>query len=252
MKAFHTILLLCFLLPGITFANSLCPKPMKVASEPWPPYLVPTANGYIGLDADVLLAVFDEMGCQITWVDMPWARSLVSAEKGMMDIVTGASRTPDREEVFHFSLPYRHEKIELFVRKDNVSNYQFSNWLDIAKQSFKLGIVTGAAYPGDFLIAREDVDFRARLHNIITEKQMIQMLAHHHLDGFISEKEPIYALADKLNLRDHIEIYPPLSSKGTLHYLFSKKRVPKAFVDAFNRHLSRLQEQGVLKKWDDD
>ncbi|MDE6656504.1 MAG: transporter substrate-binding domain-containing protein, partial [Anaeroplasmataceae bacterium] len=75
-------------------------------------------TGY-GIEFLNLVSEYSRLNFQYTGYDSSWDDMLPMLEKGEIDVVTSASRTPEREEKFDFSLPIGRRKTVLSIQVSN-------------------------------------------------------------------------------------------------------------------------------------
>ena len=74
--------------------------------EQFPPYDYIKDGEHVGFNVDLLDAIGQKMGLQLTWTDRPWDRLLSGLQDRKYDLVAGpAPITPDREQAFRFLPP---------------------------------------------------------------------------------------------------------------------------------------------------
>ncbi|MDE5993787.1 MAG: transporter substrate-binding domain-containing protein, partial [Oscillospiraceae bacterium] len=75
-------------------------------------------TGY-GIEFLSLVSEYSRLNFQYTGYDRTWSEMLDMLENGEIDVVTSARRTPDREELFAFSLPIGRNDTILSIRVNN-------------------------------------------------------------------------------------------------------------------------------------
>ena len=75
-------------------------------------------TGY-GIEFLNLVSEYSRLNFQYTGYDRSWSEMLDMLENGEIDVVTSARRTPEREELFDFSLPIGRNSTILSIRVDN-------------------------------------------------------------------------------------------------------------------------------------
>ncbi|MDE6660856.1 MAG: response regulator [Anaeroplasmataceae bacterium] len=98
-------------------------------------------SGY-GIEFLNLVSEYSRLNFQYTGYDSSWNDMLSMLENEEIDVVTSASRTPDREEKFDFSLPIGRRKTILSIQVDNEErirgNYETYNGMTV-------GLVKGSS-----------------------------------------------------------------------------------------------------------
>ena len=80
-------------------------------------------TGY-GIEFLNLVSEYSRLNFQYTGYDKDWKDMLDMLENKEIDVVTSASRTPDREEKFAFSLPIGRRKTVLSIQVDNTERHR--------------------------------------------------------------------------------------------------------------------------------
>ncbi len=114
-------------------AASLCPAPIKVGFDNWPPYHYYEAESPTlvrGYAAEVLTAVLSSMGCKVNYVELPWKRILHEMEFGRVDMAMEANINDDRARYAWFSDSYNPGRTLLWIRKDShYPEQDLASWL---------------------------------------------------------------------------------------------------------------------------
>ena len=119
-------LILCFILPAQS-------KEFVVGWELWYPYQFHNNESKLtGVDVEIFNLIAKKADMTISYVELPWQRHLMYIQNGMVDIAFGASHTEERAKTAHFSLGYRKEKVNLFVKKKLI-NILVGRWQRYAR-----------------------------------------------------------------------------------------------------------------------
>ena len=137
----------------------------------WPPFsfLKPTGE-FAGIDADILQLLSERLGMVFEPVHgSDWSDTYSRAKQGEIDLLAGTARTPEREQSFHFTIPY---------------------------QSFPAGIVTRSDQP--FLWSVYDLDGKtvAGPRNYVTMTELAREFPEVHLRYTESVTEALELVAD--------------------------------------------------------
>ena len=102
--------------------------------DAWEPYQYADVGDRVaGLDIELVAAVVEGMGCQLTYQQGTWVDLLTALKEGEVDILLGASKTETREQFAFFSDAYRMEEFSLYIRKgDKVNINQYLTSLKTA------------------------------------------------------------------------------------------------------------------------
>ena len=110
-----TGLIACFL-PTLSFA-----APVRSAAEPdYPPLSIVNLDGQAdGLSVELLRAALAEMGREVVFGIGPWVQIKWELAEGSLDVLPLVGRTPEREALYDFTIPYLTLHGALFIRNDN-------------------------------------------------------------------------------------------------------------------------------------
>jgi PAS domain S-box-containing protein len=113
---FLTVLLSA--LPGLALQPT---QTVRSSAEPdYPPLSVVNQTGEAdGFSVQLLQAVLKETGRNVTFETGPWAVIRQQLANGELDVLPLVGRTPEREAIYDFSIPYLTLHGALFVRRDN-------------------------------------------------------------------------------------------------------------------------------------
>lgn len=86
----------------------------------WPPFSFERpAGGLSGIDGDILLLLSERLGLKFEPLHGPdWTETYARARRGEIDVLAGTARTPEREQSFHFTIPYQSCPAGIVTRGD--------------------------------------------------------------------------------------------------------------------------------------
>ena len=120
---------------------------IKYGWEPRPPYQFLHNGEMQGIDIEIFKKAADATQCNIQYVQKSWTELLTALENGDIDVLGGATETPDRKAFADFSVPYRSESFALFIR--STSNYQGDTLSSFLSGGNKVGITSDYYYGQD-------------------------------------------------------------------------------------------------------
>ena len=209
MRVFLIIITALFFLP-----TAMAEQSLTLANSDWPPFIIKGQKQ--GASEKLVCEALERAGwsCSVNVYD--WERVLDDAQKGTVDGVAAAWRTPEREEYLLFSKPYLTNRIVPIIAKDSkiylqkpgdlsgwrvamVPGYAYGEEIESAKSSFTLVSVEGSAEAikavqegradialVDDLVARTQLDIDAESEFTVINA----VLAHRELYLAISTKHP--------------------------------------------------------------
>jgi polar amino acid transport system substrate-binding protein len=201
-----------------------------------------------GIDIDVVRTFARELACEVSFEEMPWQRILLAIETGRLDLTSSASMTEERLRFAYFSQPYRQAEVAIYVRRGESGDFDLAGLKDIPRAGFHLGIVTGYYYGEAFEALMETESFAALVDPAADYETNVRKLLHGRIDGFIVDDVGVMVSAlRRLGVRDRIERYPLSLPGDELRFMFSRKSVDAARVEAVNEVLARMRDDGRLQ-----
>ena len=212
------------------------------------PYSFRGAEGVIqGISVDLARTVLTQMGCQLKWVEMPWARALLELEQGRLDILPGALRKPEREAFAHFSRPVNRSPNVLFVHVSAAEKYRPTQLSDLIATDFRLGTQIGVSYGAEFDALMKNPDFKSRVTPLTLRRGAWQMMEKNRIDGLIADEMTGLLELQQLGLSHLVAKTRIVVSGEPALIAFSKKSVDANFVHRFNTAFNAVLEDGRYK-----
>lgn len=120
-------LLILFVHPhGLPAAEDMAAEtgPLRAASEfDYPPFCIVGPEGTAdGFSVDLLKAVVNVMGREISFAVGPWHELKENLAAGRLDVLPLVSYTRERDEIYDFTVPYLIMHGEIFVRQEDKKN----------------------------------------------------------------------------------------------------------------------------------
>lgn len=112
------------------------------------PYQFSMNDTMQGIDVEIFQQAANSIDCDVAFVEQTWSELLTGVEKGEIDVLGGATVTPEREAYAEFSDNYRSESFALFILSDD--SFQGDELQAFLSNNNKVGIVAGYYY-GDMV-----------------------------------------------------------------------------------------------------
>jgi polar amino acid transport system substrate-binding protein len=223
---------------------------LRVAWEPYDPFTFRDDNGTLtGADIELIKAVAEEIGCELSFRHIPWNRILLEIQTGAVDVSSSTSWTKERNRWAWFSAPYRKPQVALFVRKDEARNKRLGSLADVPRLGFRLGVIEGYFLGEDVARHMADPAFAALVEGAADYAVNLKKLLHGRIDGFlVDDVDVLRAEAQALGVLDAVERHPLQVEGVNLHYMFSRASVRRDVVEAFDRALTRFKADGRLDR----
>lgn len=212
-----------------------CEKTFRWTEDP--PYTYASADapgGVTGISADIVRTVLNEMGCDIRFVDMPWARALSALQTGRVDIVSGAFDTPERRTFAYYANQGHTSPNVVFVRSDNPQAIAWDQFSDLLESDLRLGGQIGVNYGPEYQQALASGDLEDRLTLVPNRSLLWQMLDRHRIDAVAASYLTGLMEISTLGFQERIVSTGIELSSDPAYIIFSKASVDEAFVDRFN------------------
>ncbi len=251
MGAIQIIFASILLLSLNAMSSTVCPKPVRVAYDDYPPFQVTTNNNSApsGIDIKMLKLIFNQMGCEVEFVKMPFKRILVSIEEGTIDLTGSALQLESRKSWALFSESYITSKVLLYGKAENIKNLKLNTMDDLLsfKQKYKLGVIRGYGYSDRF----EKLESELRVFNILddssSEDQLIEKIQMGRTTfGFINELVAKHLFKKR---KTELSALPNfLVAEEPYRFMLSKKSISQEFLKSFNQAILKVKGEVIAKE----
>lgn len=225
-------------------------KRITLATLEWPPYVAQRLKGR-GYVHELVVTALERAGYEVHVKFVPWPRAVREASVGEVDGIFPAYYTKERTRQLAFSTPFAGGPVGLYKRKDTPARYPVdprSNPVAALQgiREHTVGVVRGYANP----LAVDNADF---LNKETAKSDLVNLRRLYHkrvgvivIDKFVAD----YLLETLLKeYREELEfMHPPLELK--YFYVAFSPKAPnyQEKLEAFNRGLAQITEDGTLKR----
>ena len=237
----------CCLLLGLwapmALAKALCPEPIQVGYDNWPPYHYYEADSpqeVRGYAAEVLTAVLTSMHCKVNYVELPWKRVLHEMEYGEIDMAMEANINDERARYAWFSDSYNPGRTLLWIRKgSHYPEQDLASWL---ASGYSLGVTKEYFYGEEVmsLLARY-----AKQVSAVSDQQNFEKLARGRIDGFLGDMLATPSALNKEGMSGLFTSHPMVVSESPSFFMLGKRSFSPQFLQQFNQALARFKETGA-------
>ncbi|TWX48358.1 substrate-binding periplasmic protein [Colwellia hornerae] len=242
-------LLLGLLLIFNSSAYTASSRDYAVGWELWYPYQYHNKKQeLVGLDFDIFNAIIKEANLKVTFTELPWKRHLQYIKTGKMDMAMGASHTLEREESAYFSLPYRLEKVNLFVKKGMTDKIKLETLSDLINSNYMIGVEGGYFYGEEFQELVTTKDFHSHINNVIDLEQNVALLLKGHIDGFLVDPVTMKVFSEKYALQDEFEMHSLKIYQDNIHIMLSRESCSLETLNLINKAITKLKTNGEIAK----
>ena len=212
-----------------------CTKTLTVATNEsyWPPYVILKNNTLGGVEIDVLKAIFKSSPYCLNFSVLPSSlRAFEELKQGRVDLIFAASKTAERAEYAHFTLPYRVEKMLLYK---HASSPNVNSIIELFKKSLTVGVNRGSVF-GD---AFEQLRIQYANQVVLTgeSKKRFILLNKQRINFLIDD-----SLVAQYFTKQYSNIVPaPLVEPinvNNVHFMLSKKTVTADDIAAINSYIT--------------
>ncbi|MGL4250496.1 MAG: substrate-binding periplasmic protein [Aeromonas sp.] len=224
----------------MALAKALCPEPVQVGYDNWPPYHyhdVHSSQQVHGYAVEVLTAVLAAMECKVSYVELPRKRILHEMEFGKIEIAMEASVNDERARYALFSDSYHPGHTLLWIRKG--SDYPEQNLADWLASGHSLGVTKGYFY-GDEVMAL--LGRYGKQVSAVNDKQNYEKLARGRIDGFLGDNLATFHKLNSEGMNDKFVNHTMQVYESPSVFMLSKRRFSPAFLQQFNQALARFKK----------
>lgn len=230
--------------------GNACSKPITMSTGEWAPYnyFDDQQKRHRGLDIELVQAIFDEAGCQLVLAPpRPASRNTMMFEQAQLDMMSGASKSPERQAIAWFSTRYRHEVVSLFVLADRSGKYKDIASFDALMRARLTVLAPRTGYYGAAYAAHMPaLQAAGRLYQFAAVDQGVVMLAAGRADTLLGDVESVVLGAVRKNVR--VIALPVAVADASVHLMFNKATVPEADVRRIDVAIARLEKRGILER----
>lgn len=230
---------LCLLVSGVLASpvTAECSKTLVVNQAAWKPYMYRDESGAMaGLDHDLVKAILDLAGCNYVFVEHPSNRALVGLANGEIDLVVGASITPDRQDYGRFTRSYRFERIVMITRRADRERFPADSLQQLLSQyRVVLGGINGGYYGEEFAaLDRENLLRNSQLILVQENERLLSMLDMGRIDAIVGDLASLYVTAEGLGLADRIAVHRHQLNADAVYFLLSRASTSQADWEAID------------------
>lgn len=237
----------CFLFASMASAE-YCVKTFRWAEDPPYTYRSEEApEGVSGIDADIVRTVLDRMGCEVVFVEMPWARALAELKSGRVDIVSGAFDTPERRQYAYYSAYGQSVPNVLFMRAEDAKDTRISSFVDFLESDLILGGQVGVNYGPEYFQALRSGVLGERLYLVPDRELLWRMLDRGRVDAVAASYLTGVMEINKQGYSGQILNTSIELSSAPAFIIFSKASVDESFVTRFDEVYREVRVNGVLQ-----
>jgi len=216
--------------------------------DAWEPYqYVDVGERVAGLDIELVAAVVEGMGCQLTYQQGTWVDLLMALKQGEVDILLGASKTEAREEFALFSDAYRMEEFSLYIRKGDQVRAGYNTLAEFIQNGSRIGIVGDYFYGPDVSMLLDSAETSKYFVNAIMGELNVARLLDEDIDGYFEDSFVGASLLRRKALSNYIIAHGITIQTGNAYVMFSQKSVTPEQLSDFNTQLAAVKNSEIYQ-----
>lgn len=243
MKLTKVLLLIMFCLSCATTVFAQSADDLTYMTEQYPPFNFSENSEASGINVDLLIKMFEQMGVNKTRADIqviPWAKGYEAVKTTPGSVLFGMSRTEAREPLFKWVGPISPSRIGLIAKKSD--GIKINSYSDLT--NYKIGAVRDDI--GEQLLLQNGVPTSA-IDASSTMEANIKKLDRGRINLW-SYNETVAGYAFKaagLNSADYETVF--ILNEGYQSYAFHKG-TDDALIQKFQAALDAVKASGELQK----
>ena len=203
---------------------------------------------FAGLDVELSKLIFKQAGFDIHFQLYPWTRILHLLEKGELDVALSAADSDQRRKYAHFSSQaFRLGHNILYTTRTHEAKFRaFKNLSQLKNTEFRLAVLRGAAYSFEYESLLNASWFSEKLVVVDSPKRTLDLLVLGRVEAFIGSEYGVKKWAQEIGYVEQlVSVFRLMSdSEAETHIMYSKKTVPKEWVDKVDAAMKKLKENG--------
>jgi polar amino acid transport system substrate-binding protein len=216
--------------------------------DAWEPYqYLDVGDRVAGLDIELVTAVIEGMGCQLTYQQGTWVDLLMALKQGKVDILLGASKTEAREQFALFSDSYRMEEFSIYIRNGDDVRAGYKTLDEFIQNVSRMGIVEDYVYGPDVSMLLDDAKTSKYFMNAIMGEINVARLLDEDIDGYLEDSFVGASLLRRKALSNFIVAHGITIQTGSAYVMFSKKAVTQEQLSEFNIHLATVKNSQIYQ-----
>ncbi len=214
---------------------------LAVGSESYGIFEAAENGVYKGLGPDLLRAIAERMGDQVSFVAYPWARAQMKVEKGQADILIGAYRSVERERRFIFtSLPFYQDSM-VFYQTSNSTSWSGDY---TALKSKKIAYILGWAYGSAFEKAKN----KLQAMSVKDLEEGLERLTKGQIDLLGSNRRNVEKWLNRQRSQPNLKAIEPHIAVQQGYFAFPKTAHAASYQERFDEAFLEIIKNGTLEQ----
>ena len=217
--------------------------------DPWAPYQYEIAGGRVfGLDVDLISAVSAQTGCTLSFQKGTWSTLLESLKTGEVDLLAGATQTPERLDFARFTSPYRTEEFYLYLPVEQGPALTDQSLVSMLAGGARIGVVDSYIY-GPAITALQDApELGQQFHYAAMAETNFSRLLDGAVDALIEDRYVGAAIIRHKNLGERIARGDTHLTSSPVRIMVSRESVDENTFQALEASVLELRANGAIDK----
>ena len=217
--------------------------------DPWEPYQYQvTDQDVVGLDVEILTAVLNNAGCNISFRRSNWTALLNFLQSGEVDVLAGATQSSGRDQFAWFTDAYRDEEFRLYVTADDPKDNTSLGIAQLLEADFRIGVIEGYMYGKTVAELQNNPRYQDQFVYSSMGETSIALLLDHKVDGIIEDKFVGAAIIRRKFLSDQVSQHPLVLHKTGVRFMISRASVDETRFKQINQSLNQLLADGHIQE----
>ena len=193
----------------------------------------------------LLDALAAKVSCKIIPQPIPFSRSLKMLEAGTLSVISGMSKTAEREKFSYFIGPYHNERI--VVVGNNELKGIVTNLGQILKLNVPISVTQGAFYGAQWERALDtDPTLKTRIAYLAENQQKFSMLMSNRVAMSLEDERVVDELLGQDSFKKRLAKLFVLH-ENPVYFAFSKKAVSETQYKRLDQHWQQMVQSGEVK-----
>lgn len=203
-------------------------------------------NGEVtGIDVQIFKQAADKINCDVSFVEKTWTDLLTDLEQGKVDVLAGATITPEREEFANFSVPYRDESFTLFIRASN--SYNGNTLSGFLSRSQKVGITLDYFYGKEVYELMNHRQYSSLFIDSKSGEQSFFNILYSEIDGVLADPVEGHYIIKRKRLGDKIKASNVHIPSDSVAFMFSKESIKDQQLEDIQAAIKEMVANDQIK-----
>ncbi|MGB1262952.1 MAG: transporter substrate-binding domain-containing protein [Cognaticolwellia sp.] len=250
MKTRLSLLLMLILALNVRAKEEACQFNVRVESTPKNLHSIAHNTNQLSRQSyAILAALLAKIQCKLVTQPLPFPRALKMLESGTLNVISGMSKTQEREKFSYFIGPYHHERI--VVIGNRALKNKANNLAQLLQLDGLISATDGAYYGEQWLHALQtDPKLKGRIIYLSENQKKFSMLFLNRVAISLEDERVVDEYLAKYDVGDKlVKLF--IVHEDPVYFAFSKKAMSTALYEKLSRqwrHMVNSDELSNIKK----